>query len=105
MKNLSRTHLTSLFFFSLDVAFGKTLTWVDLAYSGGLYYKKFSKVTFSLEIMGKSQGKIKNGKKEGTWIEYENNGQMLSKLSQHVFLLCIFLMGKIYWNKKFDVSD
>ena len=29
--------------------------------------------------MGKSQGKIKNGKKEGAWIEYDDNGQVLSR--------------------------
>jgi antitoxin component YwqK of YwqJK toxin-antitoxin module len=61
------------------VVFGKKLTWNDLAYSGGLYYKKFSKVPFSGDITGKSQGKIKNGKKEGVWIEYDDNGQLLSK--------------------------
>ena len=61
------------------MVFGKTLTWDDLAYSGGLYYKKFSKVPFSGEITGKSRGKIKNGKKEGFWIEYNDNGLLLSK--------------------------
>jgi len=61
------------------VVFGNKLTWNDLAYSGGLYYKKFRKVPFSEEIKWKSQGTIKNGKKEGLWIEYDDNGQLLSK--------------------------
>ena len=79
MKKLSLTFLTCLLFLSPNVGFGETVTWDDLAFSGGLYFKKFSKVPFSGEITGKSQGTIKNGKKEGTWIEYGDNGQLLSK--------------------------
>ena len=79
MRKLFLTLLTCLLFHSPNVVFGKKLTWNDLAYSGGLYYKKFSKVPFSGKITGKSQGKIKNGKKEGVWIEHDDNGQLLSK--------------------------
>jgi len=79
MKNFALTLLTCLLFLSPNVVFGKTLTWDDLAYSGGLYYKKFSKVPFSGEIMVKSQGKFKNGMKEGSWIVCDDNGQLLSK--------------------------
>ena len=61
------------------MVFGKKLTWSELAFGGGLYYKKFSKVPFSGEITWKSRGKIKNGKKEGLWIEYDDNGRLLSK--------------------------
>jgi len=79
MKQMTLTLLICLIFLSPNMVFGKTLTWDDLAYSGGLYYKKFSKVPFSGEITGKSRGKIKNGKKEGFWIEYNDNGLLLSK--------------------------
>jgi antitoxin component YwqK of YwqJK toxin-antitoxin module len=79
MKQMTLTLLICLIFLSPNMVFGKTLTWDDLAYSGGLYYKKFSKVPFSGKITGKSQGKIKDGKKEGVWIEYDDNGQLLSK--------------------------
>ena len=79
MRQLSLTLLICLIFLSPNVVSGKKLTWNDLAYSGGLYYKKLSKVPFSGDITGKSRGKIKNGKKEGVWIEYDDNGQLLSK--------------------------
>ena len=79
MNKLYLTLLTCLLLLSPNVGFGKKLTWDDLAYSGGLYYKKFSKVPFNGEITGNSQGRIKNGKKEGFWIEYDDNGQLLSK--------------------------
>ena len=54
-------------------------TWDDLAYSGGLHYKKFSDFPFNGEITVSSQGKIKNGKKKSSWIEYDDNGQLRSK--------------------------
>ena len=45
----------------------------------GLYYPKFSDVPFTGEVTGKSQGNLKNGKREGDWVEYYDNGQLLSK--------------------------
>ena len=51
----------------------------NLVKRNGIYYTKFSQVPFSGEITEKSQGRIKNGKKECLWIEYDENGQLLSK--------------------------
>ena len=97
MKKLTLIFLTCLFSLSPNVTFGKMLTWDDLAYSGGLYYKKFSTVPFSGEITGKSNGKIKNGQKEGYWIEYADNGNLLSQDN--------YTNGKkeSYWDKLWSV--
>lgn len=52
----------------------------DLVERDGLYYKKFTVVPFTGNITGKkTQGTIKNGKKEGLWIYYYSNGQLSYK--------------------------
>ena len=56
----------------------------DLVYRDGLYYKKFSDVPFTGEIDGKSKhttdkGVIVNGKMDGHWIRFWNNGQLHEK--------------------------
>lgn len=51
----------------------------DLVERDGLYYKKFSDVPFTGEIEGRVQGRFKNGKEEGLWIEYWSKGQLFSK--------------------------
>ena len=55
------------------------LTIDDLVEREGIYYKKFSNVPFNGEIEGKSQGEFQNGKRDGFWINYHDNGQLLSK--------------------------
>ena len=45
----------------------------------GLYYKKFTDVPFTGEVIGREQGKFKNGKKEGLWITYYSTGQLMMK--------------------------
>ena len=45
----------------------------------GFFYKKFSEVPFSGKITGTYQGTIRNGKEEGAWVAYWNNGQLLFK--------------------------
>ena len=47
----------------------------------GLYYEKFSKTPFTGKVAGKEQGRIKDGKKEGEWVGYWGNGQLMSKVS------------------------
>ena len=51
----------------------------DLLVRDGLYYKKFSEVPFSGKVTGLRNGSIKNGKAEGEWISYHDNGQLYSK--------------------------
>ena len=54
--------------------FGETMD--DLVERDDLYYPKFSDVPFTGKITGKSQGKIKDGKKEGPWVRHYKNGQL-----------------------------
>ena len=46
----------------------------DLVVRDGLYYKKFTDTPFTGKVSGNEQGKMKNGKKEGEWIAYHDNG-------------------------------
>ena len=55
-------------------------TWNDLVQRDGLWYKKFTDVPFTGKIKsGKEQGPFKDGKQEGFWIRYWDNGQLLHK--------------------------
>jgi hypothetical protein len=67
--------LLTLLFPSL--AYGVTMD--DLVYREGLHYKKFSDVPFTGKVTGKSQGSLKNGKKDGLWVYYWSNGELESK--------------------------
>ena len=51
----------------------------ELIITDGLYYKKFTEVPFTGNVIGQSQGFIKNGKMEGSWIGYWDNGQLSYK--------------------------
>ena len=51
----------------------------ELVVREGLFYKKFSEVPFSGKVTGKDNGSIKNGKKEGDWIGYYSDGQLMYK--------------------------
>jgi antitoxin component YwqK of YwqJK toxin-antitoxin module len=51
----------------------------DLVQREGTYYKKFSDVPFTGQVEGKRQGSFKNGKQEGSWVGYHENGQLLNK--------------------------
>ena len=73
--------LISLFFLiSTPVVFGEeTYKMSDLVFRDGLYYKKFTDVPFTGKITGKNQGTIRNGKKDGPWVSYYENGQLQSR--------------------------
>jgi antitoxin component YwqK of YwqJK toxin-antitoxin module len=51
----------------------------ELVERDGLFYTKFSDVPFTGEVTGKSQGNLKNGKKDGDWVSYHDNGQLDEK--------------------------
>ena len=51
----------------------------DLVKREGLFYKKFTDVPFTGKVEGEQQGKLKNGKKDGPWVFYWDNGQLNSK--------------------------
>ena len=52
----------------------------DLVQREGTYYKKFSEVPFTGQVEGIEQGSFKNGKKEGSWVAYHENGQLMAKV-------------------------
>jgi antitoxin component YwqK of YwqJK toxin-antitoxin module len=58
----------------------------DLVYRDGIYYKKFSDVPFTGVVNGFDQisslviqGNYKHGKREGPWVTYNANGQLIDK--------------------------
>jgi len=46
---------------------------------GNVHYKKFTDVPFTGKVTGRGRGKLKNGKREGLWVFYWDNGQLNSK--------------------------
>ena len=78
MKTLL-TLLTCLFILSPNVVLGETVKIKDLVKRGGLYYEKFTDVPFSGKTTGKIQGTFNNGRKDGAWAAYHDNGHLRSK--------------------------
>ena len=59
-------------------SFGQTFD--DLIERDGLYYEKFTDVPFSGEIdEGLERGELKDGKREGPWVNYDYDGQLDNK--------------------------
>ena len=52
----------------------ETLTMDDLVERNDLFYKKFNIESFTGEVFGIINGKIKKGKKVGRWIYYYSSG-------------------------------
>ena len=61
------------------LALGGEVKWKDLVERDGIYYKKFTDIPFTGNVTGIFQGKIKDGKKHGSWVWYHDNGQLYSK--------------------------
>jgi len=74
MKKIPLTFFTIIFCLTSSV--GWSLEYKDLVERDGVYYKKFSDVPFTGKTTGQEQGSFKNGKKDGSWIEYWDNGQL-----------------------------
>ena len=51
----------------------------DLVERKGLYYKKYSNVPFTGTFAGFLRGSFKDGKREGYWVRYWDNGQLAYK--------------------------
>ena len=62
-----------------SVGWSKDINSDDLVERGGLYYEKYTDVPFTGNVIGQQQGKISKGKKEGEWIWYQVNGQLMIK--------------------------
>ena len=72
--------LTIIFItFLSSPSWSETLTMNDLVKRNDLYYKKFTNVPFSGEIVGRETGKIKDGNRTGSWEEYHETGQLKSQ--------------------------
>ena len=52
----------------------------DLVIRNELWYKKFSDIPFTGEITGLDQGSMKDGKRNGIWNFYWENGQLFFKI-------------------------
>jgi antitoxin component YwqK of YwqJK toxin-antitoxin module len=76
--------------FCLTSSVGWSETWDDLVKRDGIYFKKFTDVPFTGKMDHKGsiknskinlyeQGSIKNGKKDGSWVRYYDNGQLWTK--------------------------
>ena len=64
------------------LAMGGEVTMDDLVERDGLSYKKFTDVPFTGEVTGETQGlfgSFKDGKKDGPWVVYWDNGQLSTK--------------------------
>jgi len=51
----------------------------ELVKRDGLYYPKFSDVPFTGKVTGETQGYLKDGRREGSWVGYFKNGQLSYK--------------------------
>ena len=78
MKHILAPILLLVFLFP-TLALSEEVTLDDLVERKGLYYKKFTDVPFSGKVTGGGQGEIKNGKREGPWVSYFENGQLWDK--------------------------
>ena len=73
--------LTVLFILLLSSpSWCETVSWSDLVKRNDLYFEKFTDVPLTAEVSGQFNGQIKNGKKEGFWKEYHDNGQLYEKI-------------------------
>ena len=66
--------------FSQSITGEQVDTIEDLVERDGLYYKKFSDVPFTGEVIkGEARGRIRHGKSDGDWLLFYGNGQLFSK--------------------------
>ena len=80
MKHL--TTLITILFISLlcSPSWSETVSWDDLVERNDLYFEKLTDVPLTAKVSGQYNGKIKNGKKEGFWKEYHDDGQLYEKI-------------------------
>ena len=58
----------------------ETVKFGELVITKGLYYKKFSSVPFSGKVTGQTQGRLQNGKWNGSFESYYTDGQLKEKV-------------------------
>lgn len=67
-------YLLSLFVFS---SYSDEINFDELIYKTGLFYEKKTDQVFSGDVTGSQSGKILNGRKEGEWKGFYENGNLL----------------------------
>ena len=88
MKSLTLL-LTTLFLFFSPFVWSEEVNINDLVKRDGLYYKKFSDEPFTGNVVGlprgesccEGRGRVVNGKREGRWTFWYENGQLLSRIN------------------------
>jgi len=63
------------------LALGGEVKFEDLVERERLLYKKFSDVPFTGKVTGKTQGTFRNGKRDGPWVGYNDNGTVVEGLT------------------------
>ena len=61
------------------LSWSKDVNFNDLVKRDGLWYEKFTDKPFTGKSTGLKQGKVKDGKKDGEWLEYFESGQLYKK--------------------------
>ena len=72
-------YLLIIFSLLTSVSWSKDVDWNDLIKRDGLWYEKFTNEPFTGNSTGLKQGKVKDGKKDGEWLYYIENGQLYLK--------------------------
>ena len=73
-------HLLIIFTLLLtSFSWSKDVDYNDLVKRNGLYYEKFTNEPFTGKTTGRIQKNYINGKFEGEWLEYYDNGQLKIK--------------------------
>ena len=77
---MTRTLATALLALCLTLSVAFATSMDDLVEADGRYYKKFTDVPFTGKVdEGLSRGVIKNGKREGPWVVYWDDGTLKAK--------------------------
>ena len=79
MKKITSIIIILFLSFLSPPSWSETLTIDDLVQRDGLIFKKFTDIPFTGKITGREQGSIKDGKFDGEWVTYYNNGQLFEK--------------------------
>ena len=56
----------------------------DLVKQDGLFYMKFTQVPFNGKVKGQIQGSFRNGKKEGSWVWYKEDGTIIKSYIEQI---------------------
>ena len=77
----------------------------DLVERNDLYYKKFTNVPFTGMISGIQNGNFKNGKKDGEWLHYHQNGQLKMKGNLKGYDLMFYILNTLIEMKNHFVGS